>query len=747
MPQNKFESMRGPSSGEEEKEEKEKTTDGEQTETEEGSPEQENSPIRETPESISYLGVELPKAEDPDPEIVEPRERYENYINYQYALELQQKIAVSWKEGEPVLLEGGTSLGKTTTIRKMASELGYEVHYVNLNGQTDVEDLMGRHIANPDKTSENDPEYIFAEGEITRGLRQEKGKKKIIILDEINAAHSAILKRLNEVLDGLDKNGEVTLPEDASERVSVSKEHTKVAGLMNPPGEGYEGVNPISKELLRRWNYQKEPGELPPKAFSYMRKARRGKLPRTEEAPEEMFLYSNEGDLDLEQLEEIPGYDQIEEQFEEFHRSAKKLLEEQEIAEDQPQEIMFDDHEELRRFQQFILRYYNGDITETAQRALRFYYAGKLQDQKDKQKLEELINYIHYESPSDSRRRSVEDETKEEERSPEDPERETFSSEEEKDYEEEINFRSRLARENGYEWVGEFNEGPALAKKEDGHYFIDREGKQIAGPFQNAGSFSEGLALAKKEDGDYFIDSEGKEIAGPFRNAFSFSEGRAHVEKEGGHYFIDSEGKEIAGPFRNAFSFSEGLARVQKEGGHYFIDSEGKEIAGPFRGAFSFSEGRARVKKEDGRYFIDKEGKQIAGPFKFTDSFSEGRARVQKEGGDYFIDREGKQIAGPFQNTDSFSEGRARVKKEDGCYFIDKEGKEIAGPFKLAGSFSEGLAWVKKEDGHYFIDREGKQMAGPFRNVFPFSEGLAKVEKRDGKEIYIDKFGREFGSY
>src|SRR6056297_359400 len=705
MPQNKFESMRGPSSGEEEKEEKEEETNGEQTETEEGPPEQENPPVRETPESISYLGVELPKAEDPDPEIVEPRERYENYINYQYALELQQKIAVSWKEGEPVLREGGTSLGKTTTIRKMASELGYEVHYVNLNGQTDVEDLMGRHIANPDKTSENDPEYIFAEGEITRGLRQEKGKKKIIILDEINAAHSAILKRLNEVLDGLDKNGEVTLPEDASERVSVSKEHTKVAGLMNPPGEGYEGVNPISKELLRRWNYQKEPGELPPKAFSYMRKARRGKLPRTEEAPEEMFLCSNEGDLDLEQLEEIPGYDQIEEQFEEFHRSAKKLLEKQDIAEDQPQEIMFDDHEELRRFQQFILRYYNGDITETAQRALRFYYAGKLQDQKDKQKLEELINYIHYEPPSDSRRRSVGEETKEEERSPEDSERETFSSEEEKDYEEEINLRSRLARENGYKWVGEFNEGLAQAKKEDGHYFIDREGKQIAGPFK-------------------WIDS--------------FSEGRAPVVKEDGRYFIDKEGKQIAGPFRGAFSFSEGRARVQKEDGRYFIDKEGKQIAGPFRGAFSFSEGRAHVQKEDGDYFIDKEGKQIAGPFKFTDSFSEGRARVQKEGGDYFIDREGKQIAGPFQNTDSFSEGRARVKKEDGCYFIDKEGREIAGPFKLAGSFREGLADVKKEDCGYFIDREGKEIAGSFKLAGSFSEGRAWVKKEDG-HYFIDR--------
>ncbi len=83
----------------------------------------------------------------------------------------------------------------------MCSELGWEVHYANLNGATDVEDLMGRYIPNPHRTKPDDPEYIFADGRVTAGLRQEEGKTKVIVLDEINAAAPNILIRLHEVLD------------------------------------------------------------------------------------------------------------------------------------------------------------------------------------------------------------------------------------------------------------------------------------------------------------------------------------------------------------------------------------------------------------------------------------------------------------------------------------------------------------------------------------------------------------------
>ena len=186
-------------------------------------------PIAESEAGISYLGVTLEKAKNHTGQFVPKREQYADFISdKEVALPLQRDVAVAFLNGEPMLLEGGTSLGKTTTVRKMASELGWEIHYANLNGATDVEDLMGRYIPNPNKNKPEDPEYIFADGKVTSGLRQENDKVKVIILDEFNASAPNILIRLHEVLDALERGGDVVLSEDASETVAVDKNKTKI---------------------------------------------------------------------------------------------------------------------------------------------------------------------------------------------------------------------------------------------------------------------------------------------------------------------------------------------------------------------------------------------------------------------------------------------------------------------------------------------------------------------------------------
>ena len=82
-------------------------------------------PIAETEAGMSYLGVGLEKAETNDGQFVPKREQYADFINdKEVALPLQRDIAVAFLSGEPLLVDGGTSLGKTTTVRKMAAELG-----------------------------------------------------------------------------------------------------------------------------------------------------------------------------------------------------------------------------------------------------------------------------------------------------------------------------------------------------------------------------------------------------------------------------------------------------------------------------------------------------------------------------------------------------------------------------------------------------------------------------------------------
>jgi hypothetical protein len=97
------------------------------------------------------------------------------------------------------------------------------------------------------------------------------------------------------------------------------------------------------------------------------------------------------------------------EKYKEFHRAAKEMLKNRHIAADQPQPFTFDDRMEPKRVRNFIRRFYNGDINETFQQALRYYYANKLESEEDRQKLEELIrNVEHKPKLEESKRKGLE---------------------------------------------------------------------------------------------------------------------------------------------------------------------------------------------------------------------------------------------------------------------------------------------------------------------------------------------------
>ncbi|MDO8584090.1 MAG: AAA family ATPase [bacterium] len=368
-------------------------------------------PIRETPTKIIFLGVTLEKASDASGSLVPRREQYADYYNDpEISLPMQRDIAVAFSNGDPLFIEGGTSLGKTTTVRMMASKLGYEVHYINLNSATDVEDLMGRYIPNPRRVKPDDPEYVFADGKVTSGLRREPGKKKIIFLDEYGGASPGVKRRLHEILDALERNGSVTLSEDASEVVHVSKEDTKLIAVTNPPGKGYLQLEPEDPAQLRRWVYLKFPSRLPKGAFSRATDALFGLAEENASVLASAYLPMREQPLLHEQLQEIPGMSVILNRYREFHAAAQKLVEERKIAEDQPQPFTYDDRMEPRRVRDFILRFYQGNLDATFQQALRYYYANKLESAEDRAKMEELIRLVQVtagDAGEDARRRGL----------------------------------------------------------------------------------------------------------------------------------------------------------------------------------------------------------------------------------------------------------------------------------------------------------------------------------------------------
>ncbi len=364
--------------------------------------------IHESDKDISYLGVVLEKAKINNTKFVPKREHYRDFINDTgLSLPLQRDIAVAFLSGSPIIVEGGTSLGKTTAVRKMAAELGWEVHYINLNGSTDIEDLMGRYVPNPNKNKPNDPEYFFADGKVTSGLRQEDGKTKIIILDEFNAAAPNILIRLHEVLDALERGGDIVLSEDASEVLPVNRGKTKVVALMNPPGKGFFGREPLDPAQLRRWIYKKLPTELPESTFTLSTDALFNGKYESQGATSDMFLKSRKEVLRPEQIREIPGINEILKKYIEFHKAAKELVKNRQVAEDQPQLFTYDDRMEPRRIHDFVLNFYAGNITETFQRALRYYYINKLESAEDRKKLDGLVKFVEYKPDADPSKRKA----------------------------------------------------------------------------------------------------------------------------------------------------------------------------------------------------------------------------------------------------------------------------------------------------------------------------------------------------
>jgi len=100
----------------------------------------------------------------------------------------------------PILLQGPTSVGKTSLIEYLAARTGHICIRINNHDHTDVQEYVGSYI------SGSDGQLRFQDGLLVQALRQGHW----IILDELNLAPSDVLEALNRLLDD---NRELYIPE------------------------------------------------------------------------------------------------------------------------------------------------------------------------------------------------------------------------------------------------------------------------------------------------------------------------------------------------------------------------------------------------------------------------------------------------------------------------------------------------------------------------------------------------------
>ncbi|KAH9936525.1 uncharacterized protein B0H18DRAFT_1206806 [Fomitopsis serialis] len=138
----------------------------------------------------------------------------------------------------PVLIEGPTSAGKTSSIEYLARRTGHRFVRINNHEHTDIQEYLGSYVSDAATGK-----LVFQDGLLVRALRNGDW----IVLDELNLAPTDVLEALNRLLDD---NRELVIPE--TQEVIRPHPHFMLFATQNPPGL-YAGRKMLSRAFRNRF--------------------------------------------------------------------------------------------------------------------------------------------------------------------------------------------------------------------------------------------------------------------------------------------------------------------------------------------------------------------------------------------------------------------------------------------------------------------------------------------------------------
>jgi midasin len=138
----------------------------------------------------------------------------------------------------PVLIEGPTSSGKTSSVEYLARRTGHRFVRINNHEHTDIQEYLGSYISDP-----LTGKLVYKDGLLVRALRSGDW----LVLDELNLAPTDVLEALNRLLDD---NRELVIPE--TQEVVRPHPHFMLFATQNPPGL-YAGRKILSRAFRNRF--------------------------------------------------------------------------------------------------------------------------------------------------------------------------------------------------------------------------------------------------------------------------------------------------------------------------------------------------------------------------------------------------------------------------------------------------------------------------------------------------------------
>ena len=209
-----------------------------------------------TDDHVRILDVTLDRRPCGSPGLL-PDERFAHLCFDATFLTAARAVAIAARSRLPCALEGDTAVAKTTAVLWVAHLCRQDAVRLNLNGQSDTGELVGRFVPAVDGGGSS---WRFWEGIVPAAMRHGRW----VVLDELNLAEPQVLERLNPVLE---QHPSLVLSENGGERYGLGgdiplADTFRIFATMNPAEyAGRSVLSPAFRDRWSLWNMLEQPGD------------------------------------------------------------------------------------------------------------------------------------------------------------------------------------------------------------------------------------------------------------------------------------------------------------------------------------------------------------------------------------------------------------------------------------------------------------------------------------------------------